>query len=126
MNIKTDKGKYYTTSETYTDMDGQYRNFTMIDCDKKTKIALPSLGEDFTLYEEPDTTSLRLLVEEVLHLSYNLNDDFKKDFDDILFKLGEGAFRLNKHKDLTFTDLFRPQDEGWEEALLNLKLKYDK
>lgn len=58
------KSEHYTTSESYTDLDGQYRQFTMIDCDKKTSKS-NYVNEDKVDYSKIVAENARNGIEEL-------------------------------------------------------------
>jgi hypothetical protein len=62
--MKGKKSDYYTTAESYTDIDGQYKQFTMVDHDikpticKSEKIDIKKLNEDIKSDAERDIAEI--------------------------------------------------------------------
>lgn len=76
MNIKTEKGKHYTSPQTYGNDEGGLSNFTMINHDVHTKIGVSELD-----YNKNWNVELRKdVIEEILSIHASLCPEPFLDF----------------------------------------------
>ena len=87
MNIKTEKGKHYTSAQSHRDEDGLSRNFTMINHDVKTSIALSNKESIDDIKKEIDDFK-KLKIKAILSLPAVFApthfDDFKDKSGDVI------------------------------------------
>ncbi len=96
------KSDHYTSATTYRDMDGNHKNFTFIDHDKKPTIsASPSLNED-----------------ELKSLKQTINEQIDLSIDEILAMPAQSCF---SHNGLYEEFIVRDVEQGrieWQKNML--------
>ena len=113
------KSDYYTSSNTYTDLDGNLKTFTVVDHDRHTS-RLKSWNYD---RKEVELTDLQKLVELICSSEINSDPEFITKYDTVFAEKYQFE-RAKKGSDVLAIQMDRPYDG--DEWYNDLKQLYDR
>lgn len=96
------KSDHYTSATTYRDMDGNHKNFTFVDHDKKSKMS----------------ASVDMSEEELKSLKKTINSDIDRSIDEILALPAQNCFTPNNLYDEFVVRNVEEKRIDWQKNML--------